>query len=106
MIKCGLMMMICNYYTCFLSSTAEQYSAGNSVKVCIMLLMAPIAEYIFHFPETLKTQGSDSPRRVRGQRPGPGQVRAAEEMGNVTAKNFKHRGFSLKQERGNVMFNI
>ena len=93
----------------FLSSTAEQYSAGDSMKVCIMimLLMSPIAESIFHFPETLKTQGSDSPRRVRGQRPGPGQVRAAEEMGNVTAKNFKHRGsFSLKQERGNVIFNI
>ena len=61
-------------------------------------------ENIFHFPETLKTPGSVGPRRVRGQ-----EEPAAEEMGNVTAKNFKHRGFSLKQRSGEtsvVMFNI
>ena len=62
--------------------------------------MAPSFVY-FSFSRDIEDTRQWQPQAGQGP-----ATRAAEEMGNVTAKNFKHRGFSLKQERGNVMFNI
>ncbi len=61
----------------------------------------------FIFPKHWRHQAVSAPG---GSGASPGQEEpAAEEMGNVTAKNFKHRGFSLKLRSGEtsvVMFNI
>ena len=102
-----VLMVICNYYTCFyllLWTVLSQLGPRESLHY---VPNGSLRRIFFIFPKHWRHQAVSAPV---GSGASPGQEEpAAEEMGNVTAKNFKHRGFSLKLRSGEtsvVMFNI
>ena len=102
-----VLMVICNYYTCFyllLWTVLSQLGPRESLHY---VPNGSLRRIFFIFPKHWRHQAVSAPG---GSGASPGQEEpAAEEMGNVTAKNFKHRGFSLKLRSGEtsvVMFNI